>query len=760
MSLRCYSDTRGSSSDTHPMVEIAPHPEDSQTVVSDLSTDALRREVARLKSLLEADDDDSKVISSAVSPPTDGAEPGEDNEFHDLAHGSDHQSMPMLPPDYTPEVTLKYTNGDEYKGEAVERIRHGRGLHQCSNGDFYDGGWKEDKRHGEGTMTYTSGLRYEGSWIEDKTEGRGVCRYPNGDMYEGEWRNDHRWGWGTLRFASGDVYEGEWVDDFVDGRGRYSYADKSFYQGTFDRGMREKGKFSSGDGGMEYDGQWKQDLRHGVGTFHLSGAYKYDGEWKDDSRYGRGKCVYADGTSYEGEWKEDSRHGEGKYVSMDETYEGTWSGNLRHGSGSAKYADGGRYQGEWRNDLPEGVGKRLYPDGSAYEGQWVKGKRHGKGKMTNATSREVYQGDWENDTRHGYGACSYADGSVFRGEWEEDCWLQSTADPTFTKVSGPGLSRGVAGEDTVFTIAARDEVKNKRLNGGDDFYVRFENNETGDVAFADVVDCDDGTYSVKFRTTIAGAYTCSVLIGGDEHVADSPYPVKILPARPFPKRCEVDGDGVRKSKVGDDTVFCVRGVDRHGNAAQGKLSTHFPLDVSIASGDAVIDDVEIADDGDGQYRVSFKPSRKGFYRVEITSGGMPIAQSPYSLHVYEADVSGVTARDDAVAPPPGDVVAEWEDIALKEYAFDGDDGGWASDESDGETNDEKTQREHPDVPVISNLEDLYKIPRLQRIQREQERKKKKKKLDEMRKRFQAEDKASKLALPTSDATKGSIADLD
>ena len=41
-----------------------------------------------------------------------------------------------------------------------------------------------------------------------------------------------------------------------------------------------------------------------------------------------------------------------------------------------------------------------------------------------------------------------------------------------------------------------------------------------------------------------------------------------------------------------------------------------------------------------------------------------------------------------------------------------------------------------------------------------ERKKKKKKLDDMRKRFQAEEKASKLALPTSDATKGSIADLD
>ena len=59
------------------MVEIAPHPEDSQTIVSDLSTDALRREVARLKALLEADDDDSNVISPAVSPPLDGAETGE-----------------------------------------------------------------------------------------------------------------------------------------------------------------------------------------------------------------------------------------------------------------------------------------------------------------------------------------------------------------------------------------------------------------------------------------------------------------------------------------------------------------------------------------------------------------------------------------------------------------------------------------------------------------------------------------------------------
>ena len=63
--------------------------------------------------------------------------------------------------------------------------------------------------------------------------------------------------------------------------------------------------------------------------------------------------------------------------------------------------------------------------------------------------------------RHGYGVCSYADGTKFRGEWEDECWLQSTADPTFTRVHGPGLSRGIAGEASVFVIEARDELKNK-----------------------------------------------------------------------------------------------------------------------------------------------------------------------------------------------------------------------------------------------------------------------------------------------------------
>ena len=62
----------------------------------------------------------------------------------------------------------------------------------------------------------------------------------------------------------------------------------------------------------------------------------------------------------------------------------------------------------------------------------------------------------------------------------------------------------------------------RRMNGGDDFYVCFENSDTKESTFAEITDHDDGSYTVKFSTKVTGVYTCSVMIGADEHVADSP----------------------------------------------------------------------------------------------------------------------------------------------------------------------------------------------------------------------------------------------
>ena len=40
------------------------------------------------------------------------------------------------------------------------------------------------------------------------------------------------------------------------------------------------------------------------------------------------------------------------------------------------------------------------------------------------------------------------------------------------------------------------------MNGGDEFYVRFENNESDEVTYAEVTDNDDGSYAVKFNTMV------------------------------------------------------------------------------------------------------------------------------------------------------------------------------------------------------------------------------------------------------------------
>ena len=67
--------------------------------------------------------------------------------------------------------------------------------------------------------------------------------------------------------------------------------------------------------------------------------------------HGRGTYTYADGDQYEGDWKDDRRHGKGTvtYAAVEggaaEKYEGDWSDGKMHGYGKYFYADGGAYEG-------------------------------------------------------------------------------------------------------------------------------------------------------------------------------------------------------------------------------------------------------------------------------------------------------------------------------------------------------------------------------------------------------------------------------
>ena len=68
-------------------------------------------------------------------------------------------------------------------------------------------------------------------------------------------------------------------------------------------------------------------------------------------------------------------------------------------------------------------------------------------------------------------------------------------------------------------MQAYDELKNKRLSGGDDFRVHLLG-PAGVVTHASLDDKDDGTYLVTYSCTAAGIHDLHVTIGMTANIAD------------------------------------------------------------------------------------------------------------------------------------------------------------------------------------------------------------------------------------------------
>ncbi|CDJ58175.1 MORN repeat-containing protein, putative [Eimeria maxima] len=172
--------------------------------------------------------------------------------------------------------------------------------------------------------------------------------------------------------------------------------------------------------GVEYDGSWVNDERHGHGVLdHEPMGYLYVGQWQhnkksgeghlysrkerywgnfvDNKYHGRGRYVQRDGLEYEGEFARGRFEGLGKLsLSRDEgintsgdcrkgvVIRGSFEGGKVTGVVNAVYADGKTYTGELSPEtlLPEGGGSMLYRDSCLYDGQWRSGMRHGAGVLT------------------------------------------------------------------------------------------------------------------------------------------------------------------------------------------------------------------------------------------------------------------------------------------------------------------------------------------------------------------------------------------
>ncbi len=64
-------------------------------------------------------------------------------------------------------------------------------------------------------------------------------------------------------------------------------------------------KMHTYNNGSTYDGVWKNNKKHGQGTFIWPSGNRYTGEFVNDRKEGNGTMMYSDGCVYEGQWHND-----------------------------------------------------------------------------------------------------------------------------------------------------------------------------------------------------------------------------------------------------------------------------------------------------------------------------------------------------------------------------------------------------------------------------------------------------------------------
>lgn len=261
---------------------------------------------------------------------------------------------------------------------------------------------------GSSSSSEYSVVRHEnGDRFEGRCNSRGIpdgfgiyCWGNSGDVFRGHFVDGVMHGRGVLAFASGDLFYGEWQRGEIRGPGRRHRLNGAVTEGLFHGGesVGTVRKAYAGDVGDIYEGECRNDMRHGYGTYNWAGdaEFVYVGHWSDDRMEGQGLWearallrasagsapdvatripadLVAESIAVTPDFRDDLAHN-----SL--SYRGEFRSDQRHGLGRGVFRDGACYDGEWANSLFEGYGRVDYWD-QYYEGTFHRGKRSGQGLL-------------------------------------------------------------------------------------------------------------------------------------------------------------------------------------------------------------------------------------------------------------------------------------------------------------------------------------------------------------------------------------------
>lgn len=106
----------------------------------------------------------------------------------------------------------------------------------------------------------------------------------------------------------------------------------------------------------------------------------YIGEWKNNLKHGRGTYYYPNGDVYIGSWENGMKHGpSGRYTfklsGCDITYEGEFSNDCIQGRGRISFTNGDVFMGKWINNEIHGSGLLTYSDGTQVKEEFEHSER-------------------------------------------------------------------------------------------------------------------------------------------------------------------------------------------------------------------------------------------------------------------------------------------------------------------------------------------------------------------------------------------------
>ncbi|KAJ7984684.1 hypothetical protein DPEC_G00357310, partial [Dallia pectoralis] len=120
----------------------------------------------------------------------------------------------------------RYPSGNLYEGQWRNNVRHGEGkMSWLQLGQQYTGAWENGVQHGQGTHTwflkrvpgsqYPRRNEYSGNFVQGLRHGKGSFCYASGALYKGDWKSNKKHGQGKFIFKNGQIFEGEFVNDHM-----------------------------------------------------------------------------------------------------------------------------------------------------------------------------------------------------------------------------------------------------------------------------------------------------------------------------------------------------------------------------------------------------------------------------------------------------------------------------------------------------------------------------------------------------------------